>query len=60
MIRSPEFLRRFARRIAWVEPGLLDIRNNALGIISIDLSRLLPHVMAGQWTVIHPSPGITS
>jgi hypothetical protein len=57
LVRSPEFLSRFARRTLALDPALLNERDNALRAIAIELSRLLAVVMAGEWTIIRPAPG---
>ena len=57
LVRSPEFLSRFSRRMLGVDPAVFNERDNALSIIVIELWRLLALVMAGSWTVIKPAPG---
>ena len=57
LVRSPEFLSRFSRRMLWLEPGSVNEHDNALGAIPIELSRLLAVVMAGTWTVVRPAAG---
>lgn len=57
LVRSPEFLSRFSRRMLWLEPGTVNEHDNALGVIAIELSRLLAVVMAGTWTVVRPADG---